>query len=114
MFFTGTHRGQRGLTGSACNVPNIAHFPQKSMIYARSGRLWGRSRNITKIRVKAVISISSVAGAGIGGKLFFEFAFHALEILSVARRVRLLWNVRPALGLFGIDIEPYFQSLPAV
>src|SRR5260221_14260272 len=52
MFFTGTHRGQRGPTGSACNVLNIAHFPQKSMIYARSGRLWGRSRNITGIRVK--------------------------------------------------------------
>ena len=35
-----------GLAGSACNVPNIAHFPQKSMIYARLGALPGRFDDI--------------------------------------------------------------------
>src|SRR5258708_8901515 len=80
------------------------------MMYARSGRLWGLFRNITGIRVKVEISISSVAGAGIGGKIFFEFAFHALEILGVGRRFLLLGDVRPALGIFGIDLEPFFQA----
>jgi hypothetical protein len=51
MFFTGTHRGQSGLTGSA-NVPNIAHFPQKSMICAQGGAFGRQFAGQTGIRVK--------------------------------------------------------------
>jgi hypothetical protein len=44
--------GAIGLTGSANNVPNIAHFPQKSMIYAQSGRFGAVFGYISAIRVK--------------------------------------------------------------
>jgi hypothetical protein len=34
MFFTGTRDQSDAWLDSASNVPNIAHFPEKSMIYA--------------------------------------------------------------------------------
>src|SRR5882757_6690256 len=52
----------------------------------------------------------SVAATGLLGEEFLEFAFHALEILGVGRGVLLLGDVRPALGVLGIDLEPLLQA----
>src|ERR1700704_4238982 len=52
----------------------------------------------------------SVAGAGSGRKIFLELAFHALEILGVGRGFLLLGDVRPALGVFGIHLQPFLQA----
>src|SRR5260221_5817806 len=51
----------------------------------------------------------SVSGAGLLGKILLELAFHALEILRVGRGFLLLGDVRPALGVFGIHLEPLLQ-----
>src|ERR1700738_1580153 len=51
----------------------------------------------------------SVAGTGFLGKIFLELAFDALEILGVGGRVLLLGDVGPALGVFGVDLEPLLQ-----
>jgi hypothetical protein len=52
----------------------------------------------------------SVASAGFLGKIFLELAFHALEIFRVRGLVLLLGDVGPALGVFGVDLEPLLQA----
>src|ERR1700730_11169277 len=73
MFSLGTIGGFSGLAGSAYNVPHIAHFPQKSMIYARSGRSGGRFRNITGIRVKWKPVLLQSPVPGLAEKYFSNF-----------------------------------------
>ena len=51
-----------------------------------------------------------VARTGLLGKIFLELAFHTLEILGVRRGLLLLGDVGPALGVFGIDLEPFLQA----
>src|SRR5882757_4267810 len=55
-------------------------------------------------------TLRSVAGAWGWRKIFLEFTFHALEILGVGRGLLLLGDVRPALGIFGIHLEPFLQT----
>src|ERR1700678_3034062 len=52
----------------------------------------------------------SVAGTGIRRKIFLELALFPLEILGVARGFLLLGNIRPSLGIFGVDLEPLFEA----
>src|SRR6185437_10636653 len=59
--------------GSANNVPNIAHFPQKSMIYARFGVLPGGFRGLTAIRVKPKLAFGQSPLPGFGEKYFSNF-----------------------------------------
>src|ERR1700689_4706451 len=54
--------------------------------------------------------VKSVAGSGSWRKIFLELALHTLEILGVGRRFFLLGDVRPTLGIFGIHLEPLFQT----
>ena len=54
--------------------------------------------------------VQSVAGTRCGRKIFLEFAFHALEILGIGRGFLLLGDVGPALGIFGIHLEPLLQT----
>src|SRR5246127_244264 len=94
------------LTDSAQNALNIAHFPEKSMIYrlsdpflAVSGRI-GLSDGV----------FASVTGAGGWRKIFLKLPFDALEFFRVGRRFLLLGDIRPRLGVLGIHLEPLFQA----
>src|SRR5438445_7925622 len=60
--------------------------------------------------IPGVIPSESVAGTGLLGKIFLELAFHAFEFLRVGRLVLLLGDVGPALGVFGVDLEPLLQA----
>src|SRR5437868_1092800 len=51
----------------------------------------------------------SVARSRIRRKIFLELAFHTLEFLRVGRLVLLLGDVRPALGVLGVDLEPLLE-----
>src|SRR6478609_5080902 len=62
------------------------------------------------IRVKRKAVSGSVAGAWGRRKKLLEFTFHALEILGVGRGFLLLGDVGPALGKFGIHLQPFFQA----
>src|SRR5271169_3370194 len=50
-----------------------------------------------------------ISGTGIWRKIFLKLAFHPFEILCVRRRFLLLGDIRPALGVFGIDLEPLLK-----
>src|SRR3984957_6593634 len=52
----------------------------------------------------------SVAGTWSRRKIFLELAFHTLEILGIGRGFLLLGDIRPALGIFGIHLKPFFQA----
>src|SRR5260370_25826872 len=56
------------------------------------------------------LSVKSVTGPGRRRKILLEFAFHPLVLLGVGRGFLLLGDVRPTLGIFGIHLEPFFQS----
>src|SRR6267378_8170778 len=56
------------------------------------------------------LSVKSVTGTWSRRKILLEFAFHPLVLLGVGRGFLLLGDVRPALGIFGIHLEPFFQS----
>src|SRR6476620_7548013 len=42
-------------------------------------------------------------------KIFLELAVHALKFFRVGRLVLLLGDVRPALGVLVVDLEPLFE-----
>jgi hypothetical protein len=54
------------------------------------------------------LTLKSVTGTWCRRKILLEFAFHPLKILGVGRGFLLLGDVRPALGIFGIYLEPFF------
>src|SRR6185437_6188427 len=59
--FTGTsYATGYAWPGSACNVLNIAHFPQKSMIYALSRRFGANFGHLAGIRVKLAGPIPAI------------------------------------------------------
>src|ERR1700730_4702728 len=53
---------------------------------------------------------NSVSSSRRRRKIFLELAFHALEILGVRRGVLLLGDVGPALGVFGIHLQPFLEA----
>src|SRR5436190_4355046 len=54
--------------------------------------------------------MGSVAFSRFGRKIFLELAIHPLELLRVGGGLLLLGNIRPALGIFGVHLEPFFQA----
>src|SRR6185437_12655636 len=52
----------------------------------------------------------SVAGTWLRRKIFLELAFDPFEFLGIGRGILLLGDIRPALGIFRIHAEPFFQS----
>src|SRR3954468_19266056 len=54
-------------------------------------------------------SRESIAGAGFLGKIFLELAVDTFEFFGVGRLVLLLGDVGPALGVFGVYLEPLLQ-----
>src|SRR5450759_424835 len=80
------------------------------MIYALL-RAYGRLlAGRTEIRVKLKPALQSISGSGLRRKIFLEFAAHAVEILGVGRGFLFLGDVRPALGVLGIDLQPLLQA----
>ena len=51
-----------------------------------------------------------VAGSRVRGKIFFELALDPIEFLRVRRRVLLLGDVRPGLGILGIERQPLLET----
>lgn len=55
-------------------------------------------------------TVLSISGAGLRREEFLEFAVHALKIFGVGRRILLLGDVRPGLGVFGVDLKPLLKA----
>ncbi len=52
----------------------------------------------------------SVSFARFGGKVFFEFAFLAIEPLTISRRFTLFDDIGPFFGIFGVDFQPFVET----
>jgi hypothetical protein len=52
----------------------------------------------------------SVALTALGVEELLEFVRHPIPILAVRRRVFLGGDVRPSLGVLGIDLQPLLQA----
>ena len=52
----------------------------------------------------------SVPGAGTGGKMLFKFVGDALPLLGIGGRFLLCRDIRPNLGVFGVQRQPLFGS----
>ena len=64
-------------------------------------------RNIAKPDLR---SAKSIARTGLRGEIFLEFAFDAFPFLGVGRRVPLYRNIRPGLGVFGVEGKPFLKA----
>src|SRR5580704_4082492 len=51
----------------------------------------------------------SVSGSRLRRKIFLELAVYALKLLRFGRRILLLGDIRPTLGILRIYLEPLFQ-----
>src|SRR5581483_4538701 len=58
---------------------------------------------------KADVIRALVAFTRLRRKIFLEFALLALETLRFRRGILLLGDIRPGLGVFGVDLEPLLQ-----
>src|SRR3954470_23833765 len=74
-----------------------------------SDRVWIRSEPDPTAVSARYRGRESVAGTGFLGKIFRELAFDAFEFLCVGVLVLFLGDVGPALGVFGVDLEPLLQ-----
>src|SRR6202035_1130446 len=54
-------------------------------------------------------SKSLIPGTRVRGKVL-DLVLHAIPFLAVGRPFALYRDVRPCLGIFGIELEPLFQS----
>ena len=92
----------------------MAHSGRCEAVFGRIPRirvkLYNRRGPETASDFRPDLSVKSVAGTWSRRKIFLEFAFNPLIILGVGRGFLLLGDVRPALGIFGIYLEPFFQS----
>jgi len=50
-----------------------------------------------------------IPSAGIWRKIFLKFTFNPLKLLRVRRGILFLGNIRPSLGIFGIQRQPLFE-----
>src|SRR6266576_7267037 len=92
----------------------MAHSRRCEAVFGRIPRvrvkLYNRRGPETPADFRPDLSVKSVTGIWSRRKIFLEFAFHPLILLGFGRGFLLLRDVRQALGIFGIHLEPFFQS----